>query len=161
MPMKSETDFIALPPFLLDARDQLRVVGYELVHYTNEHAREEANRYQHPPADYEYAIHKIEFVEQNDGQIYISEHAFYCSEKRIPDWTKYYTEKEKPEGLSLLKAIVNPVGAIVSILAPPFMLTALGMAGIGQYMKKRDQDTRRNELSALSDMPKFWRRYGA
>lgn len=161
MPMKTETELIALPPSVLDARDQLRVVGYELVRYTNEHAKREAGRYRHPPADYEYAIHKIEFVDQKDGQIYISEHAFFCSEKRIPDWTKYYTDEEKLAGLSLLKAIANPVGAVVSILAPPYMLTLLGLAGIGEYMKKRKQDARRGDLFRLSETPKFWRPYGA
>ncbi|SRR6266571_4488740 len=154
--MKPEDELVPLPDKFREARDRLRVVGHELVRYTNAHARRVASRYRHPEADYEYAIHKIEFVDQKDGQIYIAEHAFYSSEQRVPEWVVYYVEKEKPAGFSLIKdSFTSPVHALITLVVPPYGLTLLGLVGAGEYMRHRDQKARRKELPRLSDIPKF------
>ncbi len=135
--MKPEDELVPLPDKFREARDRLRVVGNELVRY-------------------KYAIHKIEFVDQKDGQIYIAEHAFYSSEQRVPEWVVYYVEKEKPAGFSLIKdSFTSPVHALITLVVPPYGLTLLGLVGAGEYMRHRDQKARRKELPRLSDIPKF------
>jgi hypothetical protein len=158
-PMKTESDFAPLPAEFREYRDRLRIVGHELVRYTQAHAESEAARYRHMPADYEYAIHKIDYIE--DYQLYIDEHAFYSSALRVPDWTKYYSEKEKPMGFGLLKQwFSNPVTVLITLIVPPFGLTLLGMTAVEDKRDRNVQNTRRKSLGTLAEMPKFRRRHG-
>jgi hypothetical protein len=160
--MKTEAEFVPLPPEFRGFRDSLRIVGYELVRYTNAHARAEAGRYRHPIADYEYAIHKIESIQAEDGQIFINSNAFYSSAARVPDWINYYTEKEKPEGFSLVKRwFTNPVSALLTVVVPPYGLAMLGLVAAGDRMNRKEQNDRRQSLPRLSEMPKFLPRRGA
>jgi hypothetical protein len=152
----SESDIVALPVELRSYRDQLRVAGYDLVRYTVEHAQREARKYRHPTEDYEYAIHKIALIEANDGQIFINRNPFYSSAARVPDWTKYHVEKEKPQGIGLLKTwFTEPAHAVLTVIVPPFGLTLLGLAAVSDRMEAKQQRERREQLARLSERPKF------
>jgi hypothetical protein len=152
----SESDIIALPIELYPYRDQLRVVGYDLVRYTVGHAQREARKYRHPAEDYEYAIHKIEFIEANDGQIFINRNPFYTSATRVPDWTNYHVKKEKPQGFGILKSwFTEPAHTLLTVIVPPFGLTLLGLAVVGDRVEAKQQRERHQLLACLLERPKF------
>jgi hypothetical protein len=137
-------------------------VGYELVRYTNAHARAEARKYRHAEPDYEYGIHKIECIQSSDGQIYIKDSPFYSSADRVPSWTAHYVEKEHPEGFSLVKRwFSDPVYTFLTVVVPPYGLTMLGLAAAGDRMVRREQRERERALARLSETPKFFRPGGA
>lgn len=121
-----------------------------------EHARREASKYRHPTEDYEYAIHKIEFIEVHDGQIFINRNPFYSSATRVTDWTKYHVEKEKPQGFGILKTwFTEPAHAVLTAIVPPFGLTLLGLAAVSDRLEAKQQRERRELLARLSERPKF------
>lgn len=154
--IKIEADLLPLPENFREFRDRLRVVGYELVRYTETHAQEAAARYDHTAADYVYAIHKIESIDQKSGQIFISQHAFYSSECRVPDWTTHYTEKESPSGIGVIKGwFSDPTKALVTAISPPYGLAMLGLVAIGDRAQRRTQQARKQALNQLAEMPKF------
>jgi hypothetical protein len=154
--MKSEAHFLPVPPEFLEYRDRLRVVGYELVRYSKAHAQSEAAQFRHSPADYEYAIHKIESIQAENGQIYIKENAFYSSASRVPDWTKYFVDQEKPVGIGLLgRFFKDPVNALLTLAVPPYGLTLLGLTAVGDRINRKEQQNRRESLPHLSEIPKF------
>ena len=156
--MQTEADFQPIPQRFIEARSQLRIVGYDLVRYTESHSTKEAARFRHPPKDYEYAIHKIEFIDSNDGQVFINKRAFYCSDARVSDWVKYYTEKEKPLGISLVKDwATSPVSVAITALALPYSLAMLGLTAASEYSKGKEHKARQVQLQSLSEFPKFWK----
>ncbi len=160
--MNIDLAFLPLPAELRVYRDQLRTIGFELVRYSKEHARSKAAPIRHPVADYEFAIHKIETIENVTGQIYINPNAFYSSAERVPSWTEYYLEKEKPEGFGLLtRWFKDPVSLALTVVVPPFGLAILGMSAIGDKMNKNQQEERRRSLARLSEIPKLLPRNGA
>ena len=158
--MKNEADFRPLPTEFLAYRDQLRVAGYELVRYSRTHAQDEARRYRHPFGDYEYAIHKIESIEAETGQIYINENASYSSADRVPSWSEYHIDKEKPEGFGLLSRwFKDPAYLALTVIVPPYGLTMLGLAAVGDRANRKAQGEREQSLQSLAEFPKFLRRY--
>jgi hypothetical protein len=131
----TDADLVPLPPELRDARDQLRVAGYE------------------------YAIHKIESIDEH-GQLHLNRNPFFTSATRVPDWTRYYLEKERPAGLGIFKAFFRePARAVITLIAPPYGLTLLGLAALGDRSGARQQRERRERLPLLSELPKFVRPY--
>lgn len=157
-----EAEFLTLPAEFVESRDRLRVVGYELVRYSNDHARAEAAKYRHPPSAYEYAIHKIESVQALDGQIYISRNAFYSSAARVPDWAEHFVEKEKAVGFGLVKQwLKNPISVFLTVVMPPYGLTMLGLAAAGDHAARKEQNDRSNSLARFSELPKLAPRRGA
>lgn len=154
--MKTETCFLPLPQEFREYRDHLRVAGYELVRYSKVRAESEASKFRHSPTDYEYAIHKIESIQAENGQIYINENAFYSSASRVPDWAKYFADKEKTEGIGLLGHFFkDPVNAFLTLAVPPYGLTILGFAAVGDRMKRKEQQHRRELLPRLLETPKL------
>ena len=83
----TEADLLSLPPELRDFRDQLRVVGYELVHLTRAFAQDAARRVRHPYADYEFAIHRIESIDEH-GQLHVNPNPFFSSAERVTPFGK-------------------------------------------------------------------------
>ena len=156
----SDPEIVDLPAEFKPHRDALRVVGYELVRYGLPHARQEANRYQHPTTDYEYGIHKIEFIDPEDHQIYVNRHPFYCSEDRVPDWTKYHVEKEEPAGAKLfIRWFTDPMRAVLTIAVPPYALTLLVIAAVRDRRAAAKHKERQSQLLLLSETPKFVQPY--
>ncbi|MFJ1257143.1 hypothetical protein [Cupriavidus sp. CuC1] len=156
--MITEADFLPLPDAFLELRDQLRIVRYELVHYSQGHAQREAGKYRHPPSDYEYAIHKIEYIDPESSQIFIDGHAFYSSEQRVPDWVKYHVKEKSPQGARLLKQwFTSPASLLLTALVPPYGLSLLGLSAVSDHMDRRDQSKLKQALPVLSELPKFWR----
>lgn len=160
--LQLEADLLPLPENFQEYRDRLRVVGYELVRYTGFHALEAAARYRHQATDYEYAIHKIEFIDQKSGQIFINQNAFYSSERSVPSWTEHYTEKEKPEGFGVIKGwFSDPTKVLVTAISPPYGLAMFGLYAIGDHSQRQEQQERRQALNRFAEMPKFWPKNGA
>lgn len=156
--MNTEADFLPLPPNMIARRNQLRVVGYELVRYTQCHAKAIASRYRHPVGDYEFAIHKIRFIEPLDGTVFIDPQAFYSSEQRVDDWVKYYWEKERETiGGGVKGWFSNPVSALLTVVVPPYGITMLGLGLLGIKAERKEQEKRERQLSSLKEIPKFWR----
>jgi hypothetical protein len=156
----SDADIVELNAEFRPYRDELRIAGYELVRYALSHARQEASRYRHPTADYEYGIHKIEFIDPKSLQIYINRHPFYSSASRVPDWTKYHVDKERPAGAKLLTGwFTDPVRAIITVFVPPYGLTLLGLAAIADRLAAGQQKERQGQLRQLSERPKFMQPY--
>lgn len=155
----TEANLLPLPSELRGFRNQLRVVGYELVHFTRTFAEEAARRVRHPVADYEFAIHKIEHIDEQ-GQLHVNPHPFFSSAARVPDWTRYYVEKERPAGLGIFKAFFRePARTIITLAVPPYGLTLLGMAAVGDRVEAKRQRERHQQLDSLAELPKFIRPY--
>lgn len=158
--MKTEAEFRPLPSEFLSHRDRLRVAGYELVRYSRTHAQAESSRYRHSFGDYEHAIHKIESIEAETGQIIINENASYSSADQVSSWAEYHIEKYKPEGFGLLRRwFKDPAYLALTVIVPPYGLTMLGLAAAGDRAKKKAQDARKQSLLNLSETPRFLRRY--
>jgi hypothetical protein len=156
----SESDIVELYTEFKPYRDDLRVAGYELVRYALSHARQEANRYRHAPSDYEFGIHKIEFVDPKDLQVYINRHPFYSSAACVPDWAKYHVDKEKQAGAKLLTSwFTDPVRVVLTVVVPPFGLALLGLAAVGDRQAAGQQKKRKSQLPRLSERPKFLQPY--
>ena len=155
----TEADLLPLPPELREFRDQLRVVGYELVRFTRAFAHAAANSVRHPVADYEFAIHRIESIDEQ-GQLHVNPNPFFSSAARVPDWTRYYVETERPAGIGIFKAFFRePARAIVTLVVPPYGLALLGLAALGDRADARQQRERRQQLPKLSELPKFLHPY--
>ena len=155
----TESDLAPFPETMRAYRNELRVAGYELVRFVTSFAHQSAIRVRHPIADYEFGIHKIETIDPN-GQIHINPNTFFSSEERVPDWTKHYCEKERPQGFGVIKGFFSdPARSFVTLLAPPFGLALLGLAAIGDRTDARGQNERRRTLASLSETPKFIRPY--
>ncbi|WP_370305864.1 hypothetical protein [Sinimarinibacterium flocculans] len=156
--MKDENDFVSLPDSLITARNRLRVIGHELVRYSPARAASEAAQYRHSAADYEYSIHKIEFIDQKTGELFIARSGFHTSGKEVLNWVSHFESEERPLGWSILKKwFTDPAHLAVTALAPPYGLALLGLASIGQHGKHREQLRMQELLGRLADRPKFWR----
>ena len=154
--MPKDEDLLIIPNNLIPFRDQLRVVGYELIRYSQSHAQREASRYRHKWEDYEFSVHRIESIKPEDGQIWINPHPFYIAEKDVPRWTQHYIMNNKPEGFGLLKTwFSNPVTALITLVVPPYGLTMLGLVALGDNKERKKQKELEKRLSSLSEMPKF------
>lgn len=155
----TESDLQPLPAELRGCRDELRVVGYELVHYKPEFSRSRAVRVRHPPSEYEYGIHSIEVIDEQ-GLLHVNPNPFFTSASWIPNWVKHYQEKERPAGLGIFKSFFKePARAIVTLVAPPYGLTLLGLAAIGDRTDAKRQRERRASLTSYADLPVFIRPY--
>jgi hypothetical protein len=154
-----EADLLPLPNEFRNYRDEFRVIGYELVHFTRCFAQSKANRVKHPVIDYEYAIHKIEVID-DQGQLHIDPNPFFTSAAGIHNWLKYYQDKEKPVGLGIFKGIFrDPALALVTIVALPYGLSLVGLAAIGDRANAKRQRERRQKLSTYAELPLFVRSY--
>lgn len=155
----TESDLLPLPSEFRGFRDQLRVVGYELVRFTRTFAQEAARQVRHPVADYEFSIHRIESIDK-DGHLHVNPSPFFSSAASVPDWTRYYVEKERPAGLGTFKAFFRePARAIVTLVVPPYGLTLLGLAALGDRADAKRQRERHRQLASLAELPKFVRPY--
>jgi hypothetical protein len=156
----TENDIVLLQQEWWKHRDDLRIAGYDLIQYSKEYAKRKAATYRHPSADYEFAIHKIEFTDVKTGQIFVLNNPFYSSRERIEDWTKHFTDKEKPMGAGILKRwFTDPASLVLTAIVPPFALTILGMSAVSDHLHAKRQIERQEILSRLSPIPKFWKGY--
>ncbi len=154
--MISITDLVPLPSALKGERDRLRVVGYELVKYSELHSRSKANFYRHPWRDYVFGIHRIEHIYE-DGVVWINPHPFYSSEDRLCDWVKYHLEKENVNGYAAVRSwFTDPASLALTIIVPPFALATLGMGLLGLRSERKAREERGRRLALLADMPKVW-----
>lgn len=157
--MKSVPYLLPLPEKFINVRNQLRVVGFELVRYPLDTAKEEANRYNHPTSDYEYAIHEIRLIDEH-GQIYISYQPNYCSESRVLDYANYFISKGKAQRFSLKDILANPadfgLAAFCTLISPPYSLTLFGLAELSEFMTHREQKARARELGRFKELPLYW-----
>lgn len=85
----TEQDFAPMREDMWKYRDELRISGYDLIQYSRDYARRKAATFRHPTDEYEFAIHKIEFIDKSTWQIYIANNPFYSSADRVKDWTEY------------------------------------------------------------------------
>lgn len=153
----TEADLLPLPSEFRAHRDQLRIVGYELVHFKPQFAQKRAALVRHPITEYEYGIHKIETIDEQ-GQLHVNPNAHFTSATWIPNWTEHYREKEKPAGLGIFKGFFrDPARTLVALAVPPYGLALLGLAAIGDRSNARRQRDRHTSLSRLSDLPAFVR----
>jgi hypothetical protein len=151
----AEADLLPLPPEFHVHRNELRVVGYELVHYRPAFSRSQAERVRHSITEYEYGIHKIESIDDH-GQLHVNPNPLFTSAAWIPNWTKHFLEKERPAGLGMFKAFFHePARTLVTLAAPPYGLALLGLAAIADRDDARRQRERRTSLSRLSELPVF------
>jgi hypothetical protein len=155
----TDCDLLQIPGEFRVFRDQLRAVGYELVHYKREFAQAAARAFRHPVCDYEYAIHKIESVTE-EGQLQISPIPFFTCAARISDWTRHFQEKESPAKLGLFARFFRePSNAIVTLVAAPYGLALFGLTAFGDRANAERQAKLLSSLPAFVDLPAFIRRH--
>lgn len=139
---------MALPAYLrpLDRRwhplrDRLRVQDMELVQYTETAARQEAARFRHPHADYQYGLHKI--VGIYDNVVHASVHCTrrYSNETLAELASQPASEEESVASMAAGSIKDNP---LMFLAAAP---AAIFMYGMAIYDTKKDYKYKR-ELAA-------------
>lgn len=147
--------FTPLPAKCRPLRDRLRVIGRELVRLRDEDAAQEAARFRHPPADYEFCIYPI-FTIGGDGQIYVEDNPFHTSATALEGWITHFEEQARPSLGGVVKGWAKDYW-LFTLAAAPASFAMLGLAVLGEKQAKREQDARAQRLASLSEFPKFRR----
>lgn len=144
-----------LPSEFCALRDDLRCVGYELLHYTAEHVASVANPIRHPVADYLFGFHKI-FGIYPPRVIIETSNRRYCSYQSVRALSAALLESEKPARVAeTVGWFKDPASLLLSVLVPPYGLTLFGLGVVGDRQKATEQSRRRALLPTLSEMPEF------
>ena len=144
-----------LPQELKSAREELRTVGYELVHYTYIQAASVAVPVRHSIDDYLFGIHKIFGI--YPPRVVIETHTRrYCNRKDVEPAVAFFLEQERPASAAATAAsLMEPSNLLLAMAAPPLVLTMLGLGALENRQLAAQQVGRRKILAGLSEMPEF------
>lgn len=146
----------ALPGELRQVRDQLRVVGYELVRYTDEHAQSVSRPIRHPARIYEYGFHKISGI-YPPRVVIESATRTYCSCDEVSDRANEILAAESLGSTTQLASsfFKDSSNVLLTVVVAPYALAMLGLAAAGNRGKKVEQERNRELLPRLSETPEF------
>jgi hypothetical protein len=148
-----------LPQEFKALRDELRCVGYELVHYTNSYAVSVAAPIKHSANDFLFGFHKIFGIYA--PRVIIENHTRrHCGKLDVPAAAAAFLEQERPaRAREMAGWFKDPANLILSLVVPPYGLTMFGLSAVANRQKSAEHASRKSLLIALSDMPEFQEPY--
>lgn len=152
--MSSLNNVVALPAEWRLQRDALRVVGWELVRYNRAAAHREAERFRHKAADYEFGLHKVFGI--YDNQVHVEpQPARHSSAEQLQELVDFYlAEHRLPSSSSALKGFLGrPENLLVGLLAAPYAASMLGLGLLGLRNERHHRREVQAQLAKLAEMP--------
>lgn len=144
-----------LPQEFKALRDELRCLGFELVHYTNSYSVSVAAPIRHSADDYLFGFHKIFGI--YPPRVIIETHVHrHCRKFDVPSAAAAFLLQEQPASVrKMVGWIKDPANLVMSLIVPPYALTMFGLGALANRQKSAELASRKGSLSTLADMPEF------
>jgi len=147
-------DLEPLPEEWKPLRDELRARGQELVRYTRNAARRDAQRVRHPSADYEYGLHKVFGIYPPKVRIYRDATRRLAADQ-LPHLAESCRNSDSTPstGEAIKNFVKQPEHVVLGVVVLPYVLSLLGLGLFGLRQHRRHEAWVRSQLQSLDDTP--------